>query len=62
VTHTQQNKIIERASNESGVAAADYETNVKDKKYADACRIQGLQFVPMVVEVFGVWVGRRSQF
>ena len=55
VAHTQQNKYILRASVKSGAAAADYEENVKDKKYADECQKQGLRFVPMVVEVFGAW-------
>ena len=40
---------------ESRVAAQDYESKAKCSKYEVACREQGLNFVPMVVQVFGTW-------
>ena len=55
VSHTQQIKYIKRASVDAGAAAADYESKVKEPKSKEACRAQGLEFVPMVVEVFGTW-------
>ena len=58
-THTLQFKTLKRASVEAGFAAADYEESVKDAKYAEECKQQGLLFVPMVVEVYGVW-GKRA--
>ena len=58
-THTLQLKTRKRASVEAGFAAADYEESVKDAKYAEECKQQGLLFVPMVVEVYGVW-GKRA--
>ena len=60
VTHTLQPKFIERASVSAGVAAAEYECKVKDKAYATKCNQNGLDFVPMVTEVYGVW-GQRAK-
>ena len=40
--------------------AHGHEEKVKEEKYAEACKRQGLLFVPMVVEVFGVW-GQKAQ-
>ena len=48
-------KYLKRASVEAGAAAADYESKVKEPKSKEACNAQGLEFVPMVVEVFGSW-------
>ena len=39
----------------SGAAAADYEQSVKLPRYQEQCEKQNLDFVPMVVEVFGAW-------
>ena len=43
-----------------GAAAADYETKVKEAKSVEDCNAQDLEFVPMVVEVFGSW-GKKAQ-
>ena len=58
--HTQQIKYIKRASVDCGAAAADYETKVKEAKSVEDCNAQDLEFVPMVVEVFGSW-GKKAQ-
>jgi hypothetical protein len=55
VTHTQQPKYLKLASVTAGIAAKEYGSKVKDRKYAAECEEQGLMFVPMVTEVFGVW-------
>ena len=55
-----QIKYIKRASVDCGAAAADYETKVKEAKSAEDCNSQDLEFVPMVVEVFGSW-GKKAQ-
>ena len=55
VTHTQQISILSRASVEPGAAAAAYESKVKLRRYAAVCAANGLEFVPMVVDVFGAW-------
>jgi hypothetical protein len=60
VTHSQQTKFIKRASEVSGAAAEEYEQKVKDQKYAEVCEKQGLNFVPMVVEVYGTW-GKKAE-
>ena len=60
VTHTLQTNYINRASVEAGAAAAGYEETVKDEKYLEECKKNGLKFVPMVMEVYGVWGQRAS--
>ena len=60
VTHTLQTNYINRASVEAGAAAAGYEETVKDEKYSEECKKNGLKFVPMVMEVYGVWGQRAS--
>ena len=39
----------------TAAAADDYGKSVKVKTYREVCNANGLDFVPMVVEVFGVW-------
>ena len=62
VTHTQQISILSRASVEPGAAAAAYESKVKLRRYAAVCAANGLEFVPMVVDVFGAWGPLRGPF
>ena len=33
---------------------------MKDEKYSEECKKNGLKFVPMVMEVYGVWGQRAS--
>jgi len=55
VTNTQQPKNLKRAGEVSATAADDYATSVKIPTYRNECKANGLDFVPMVVEVFGAW-------
>ena len=55
VTNTQQSKNLKRASEVTAAVADDYGKSVKVKTYMEVCNANGLDFVPMVVEVFGVW-------
>ena len=54
VTHTQQPLSLECASVTTG-AAGRYEESVKAPRYMEECKENGLNFIPMVVEVFGAW-------
>ena len=55
VCHNQQSKYIKKASVESGAAATGYEESVKMPRYLAECTRNKLNFIPMVVEVFGAW-------
>jgi hypothetical protein len=55
VTHPAQPRYRTRAAQEEGFASDAYATDVKQRKYALACAAEGLEFVPLVVTVFGEW-------
>ena len=54
-THTLQPKFVTNAGECTGAAAERYQVEVKEKRYAAKCEKNGLLFIPLVAEVFGVW-------
>ena len=55
-----QQATIERAANEPGFAL-QYRWQQKWNKYGEACRAEGITFMPLVVETLGGWEDGASQ-
>ena len=61
VTSPTQERLLLRAAETPGVAI-EQRKSTKVRVHADACRREGIQFCPLVVETFGGWDGEAVDF